>query len=171
MQGRSGRTRLPSSGMWGCFGGGVSQQPAPAPPRRSTAAQHLVQSHPLPLQPWPVKDRTRQGTGPGHFCPKNRSFLGHLFFFLIYLTVLGLGCSTWALCCCKQAFSSCSKRGLLSGQVGSVAVAHGLSCPTAGGILVPGSWIKPVWAGGFLTTGPPGKSLSWAICIPALGLA
>ena len=105
------------------------------------------------------------------FLPKELLFSGPSFFFLIYFTVLGLGCSTWALCCCKQAFSSCSKRGLLSGQVGSVAVAHGLSCPKASGILVPGSGIEPVWAGGFLTTGPPGKSLSWAICIPALGLA
>ena len=99
------------------------------------------------------------------FLPKESLFSGpSFFFFLIYLTVLGLCCSTWALRCCKQAFSSCSKPGLVSGQVGSVAVAHGLSCPTAGGILVPRSGIEPVsptLAGGFLTNGPPGKSLSW----------
>ena len=39
---------------------------------------------------------------------------------------------------------------------------HGLSCPVACGILVPQPGIKPVspaLEGGFLTTGPPGKSL------------
>ena len=42
-----------------------------------------------------------------------------------------------------------------------VVVTHGLSCPAACGILVPGPRIKPmspIQAGGFLTTGPPGKS-------------
>ena len=40
-------------------------------------------------------------------------------------------------------------------------VAYGLSCPAACGILVPGPGIEPVspaFAGGFLTTGPSGKS-------------
>ena len=39
---------------------------------------------------------------------------------------------------------------------------HGLSCSSAYGILVPQSGIKPVSSalqGGFLTTGPPGKSV------------
>ena len=47
-------------------------------------------------------------------------------------------------------------------SVGSVVVAHGLSCSVACGILVPGPGIEPMFlalAGGFLTTGPPEKSL------------
>ena len=43
----------------------------------------------------------------------------------------------------------------------SVVVAQGLSCPVAYGILVPRPGIEPVspaLEGGFLTTGPPGKS-------------
>ena len=42
-------------------------------------------------------------------------------------------------------------------------VAHGLSCCPARGVLLPGPGIKPTSSaleGGFLTTGPPGKSLS-----------
>ena len=47
----------------------------------------------------------------------------------------------------------------------SLVVAHGLSCPTACGILVPWPGITPVsmcpvLEGRFLTTGPPGKSQS-----------
>ena len=44
--------------------------------------------------------------------------------------------------------------------MGSVVVAHGLSCSTACGIF-PGRGLEPVspaLAGGFLTTAPPGKS-------------
>ena len=49
------------------------------------------------------------------------------------------------------------------GAQASLAVAHGLCCPTACGILVPWPGIKPVsmsrvLEGRFLTTGPPGKS-------------
>ena len=82
-------------------------------------------------------------------------------------------------CCCVQAFSSCSKWGLLfvvmlrllilvaslvastgSRHASSVVAAHGLSC------LVHSMWnlrrpetesVSPTLAGGFLTTGPPGK--------------
>ena len=46
--------------------------------------------------------------------------------------------------------------------VGLVVVACGLSCPEACGILVPQAGIEPMspaLEGGFLTTGPPGKSL------------
>ena len=45
--------------------------------------------------------------------------------------------------------------------MGSVVVAHRLSCPVARGILVPGAGLEPVppaLACRFLTTGPPGKS-------------
>ena len=44
----------------------------------------------------------------------------------------------------------------------SVVVPHGLGCPMACGILVPGSEIESVslvLAGGFLTPGPAGKPL------------
>ena len=60
-------------------------------------------------------------------------------------------------------------RGLLSNcgsqaleRVGSVVVACRLSCPVACGTLVPQPGIEPTspaLEGGFLTTGPPGKSL------------
>ena len=77
---------------------------------------------------------------------------------------------------CTQAFSSCGEQGssscswpspLLLWSVDSRACGLRqswcrLSCPMACGILVPGPGIKPLTlalAGGFLTTGPPGKSL------------
>ena len=47
-------------------------------------------------------------------------------------------------------------------DAGSVVAARRLSCPTACGILVPRPGIEPVspaLEGGFLPTGPPGKSL------------
>ena len=59
---------------------------------------------------------------------------------------------------------SCGMRDLSSRPVGSsLVVVRGLSCPVACGILVPRTRIKPVslaLEGGFLTTGPPGKSQS-----------
>ena len=75
------------------------------------------------------------------------SILAFIFIFFIlnflYLFVAALG-----LCCCVQAFSSCSKQGPLSGCsagvlivehrlecAGSVVVAHGLSCPATRGIF------------------------------------
>ena len=48
-------------------------------------------------------------------------------------------------------------------HAGSVVAAHKLSCPEASGISVPWPGIKPMspaLLGRFLTTGPPGKSLS-----------
>ena len=47
-------------------------------------------------------------------------------------------------------------------HLGSVVMAHGLSCPVAWRILVPPPGIEPVslaLEGGFLATGSPGKSL------------
>lgn len=75
------------------------------------------------------------------------SILAFIFIFFLlnflYLFVAALG-----LCCCVQAFSSCSKQGPLSGCsagvlivehrlecAGSVVVAHGLSCPATRGIF------------------------------------
>ena len=60
--------------------------------------------------------------------PEHFSFL-FLILFLI-LTSLSLWCRAQALHCSALDFSSCSTRGL-------VFEAHRLSCPTAGGILVP----------------------------------
>ena len=60
-----------------------------------------------------------------------------------------------------HARSFIAVHGLYSCGAGSVVVAHRLSCYTARGILVPGPGIEPVspaLQGGFLTTGPPGKS-------------
>ena len=48
-------------------------------------------------------------------------------------------------------------------QAGSVVGACGLSCPVTCGILVPRPGMEPtcpLLEGGFLTTGPPGKSLN-----------
>ena len=57
--------------------------------------------------------------------------------------------------------SSCGSRA--PKHLGSVVKAHGLSCSEACGILVPPRGIKlstsPALQGGFLTTGPPEKSL------------
>ena len=55
--------------------------------------------------------------------------------------------------------SSCGMRA--PEHTGSVVAACRLSCPTACGILVPRPGIEPAspaLEGGFLTTGPPGKS-------------
>ena len=56
----------------------------------------------------------------------------------------------------------CGTWGLLLRCAGPVVAARGLSCPAAHGILVPRPGIEPAspaLEGGFLTTGPPGKSL------------
>ena len=71
--------------------------------------------------------------------------LSNLFFFL---AVSGLSCG-------MQDLSQC---------MGSVVVAHGLSCPAACRILAPQAGIKLVSSAlqdRFLTTGPPGESPSF----------
>ena len=60
--------------------------------------------------------------------------------------------------------SSCGARALE--HVGSVVAACGLSCPATCRILVPRPRIEPTspaLEGGFLTTGPPGKSPQQAL--------
>ena len=69
-------------------------------------------------------------------------------FSLFFLAVLGLHCSSWTLSCHVQASTSCSAGTSFCGAWalecrGSVAVAHGLSFPTACGISVPWPGIKP----------------------------
>ena len=80
-----------------------------------------------------------------------------------------------SLHCCLWALSSCSKWGLLSACFllwgllllqspvsrarASVVMVHRLSCPGAGGYFRPEiKPMNPASSGGFLTTGPPGKS-------------
>ena len=81
------------------------------------------------------------------------------FNFYLFLAVLGLWCNTQASCC--GGFSFCRAQAL--GHIGSVVVAHGLSCPAACGMLVPSARTEPMYpalAGGFWATIPPGKSLT-----------
>ena len=92
----------------------------------------------------------------------------------LFLAALGLHCYA-------QAFSSCSELGLLSSCRAQASHCHGFSCCSTQTLrprlsscgtraqLPYGMWdlpepgIKPVFptlAGGFLTTGPPDKSLN-----------
>ena len=78
-----------------------------------------------------------------HTAPKGLLNQKTLFFFF-FLAVLGIPCGAWAL-----------------EHVGFFGVAHGLSCPTARGTLVPHLEIEHAFSaleGRFLTTGTPGKS-------------
>ena len=90
-----------------------------------------------------------------------------------------LRCSTWALSgfgawalelagsvVVALRLSSCGAQA--PDHTGSVVAVRGLSCPTAFGTLVPQPVIKPAspaLEGGFLTTGPPGKSYSLLLII------
>ena len=102
------------------------------------------------------------------------------FFFFFCLRQSGLGCklgifiASRGLLVVAHRLSSCGAQA--PERLGSIvcdtcalqlwppcsAVAvHGLSCPAACGILVPRPGIEPAspaLEGGFLTTGPPGKS-------------
>ena len=95
--------------------------------------------------------------------PGQSVYFSFLFFFLIYFIYLaasGLSCSTRDLHCNMRDLSL-QHTGSSSPRAGSVVVAHGLSCHAACGILVPRPGIEPespALEGGFLTTGPPGKS-------------
>ena len=103
-----------------------------------------------------------------------------LFFFLPDLLFIYSFLAALHPHCCVQTFSSCSEWGLLFAVVWGLLVAeaslvaeHGLQasgpCTCGAWALLlcgmsglPGPGIKPVCpplAGGFLTTGPPGKSL------------
>ena len=68
-------------------------------------------------------------------------------YFYLFLTALGVSCSTQDLSLRRTGFS--------------LFVVRGLSCPMECGILVPQSGIEPTslaLEGRFLTTGPRGKS-------------
>ena len=83
-------------------------------------------------------------------------------FIYIFLAVSGLGCSMRGLLLWHAGSSlQCEGFPLVVAQAGSGVEAHGLHCPVTCGILVPRPGIKPMCPaleGGFLTTGPPGKS-------------
>ena len=93
-------------------------------------------------------------------------------------------------CCCPWAFSNCGEQGLLPSRgaglllaVASLVAEHGLydaqaSTVAALGLSSCGSWaqlpcgmwnlpgpgiesVSPALAGGFLSTGPPGKPTLW----------
>ena len=103
----------------------------------------------------------------------------------LYLAVLVLHCYTRAFSSCGEwgllytcsvwgfsllVVSLVSEHGLFQSTQTSVNVTRGLSCSMVCGILVPRPEIEPAspaLQGGFLATGPPGKSLiscsnSWA---------
>ena len=75
------------------------------------------------------------------------------------------GCGARAPDCMGSAVFG--MRALSLRCMSSIAVAHGLSCPVACGILVPQLGIEPaspaLEGGGFSTTGPPGKSQNYFI--------
>ena len=100
--------------------------------------------------------------------------------FYNYLFLMALG-----LCCCVQAFSSCSKQGLPSSCGAQASYCNGFSCCQAWALgcmcfssystwtqflcsmwHLPGPGIEPmspVLAGGLSTSGPPGKSKKFFI--------
>jgi len=122
------------------------------------------------LCPW---DSPGKNTGVGcHFLLHFKYYLVIILTFslsllmCIYLAVSSLVCGTQDPHCVTWDLSlRCTdslvvEHGLQSAQA-SLAGAHGLSYSGACGILVPRPGIKPVspaLQGGFLTTGPPGKS-------------
>ena len=93
-----------------------------------------------------------------------------LIFIYVFLAVSGLSCSMRDLLLwCAGSSLRCEGFSLVVAQAGSVVEAHGLHCPATCGILVPRPGIKPkspALEGGFLTTGPPGKSLHLFLKFP-----
>ena len=114
----------------------------------------------------------QEGSGDKSQIHSNLIFELFLFLCIVLLGALGL-------CCSALAFSSCGEQGLLSSEDVAAPQCRGFSCCRAQGLgtgaqqlwhmgLVAllhvessGPGIKPVFpalAGGFLTTGPPGKA-------------
>ena len=69
---------------------------------------------------------------------------------MIFFYLIVAGSLLWGM-----AFSSCEAWGLLAVVLTFLVATQQLSCPTTCGILVPTS---PALEGGFLSTGPLGKS-------------
>ena len=91
-----------------------------------------------------------------------------LFFLYNFFFLVALG-----LCCCMWAFSSCDERGLLLAVMPLLCRAQALAC----GLSSRGTWtwllrgmwnlpgpgvepVSPALAGGHLSTGQPGESIS-----------
>ena len=115
-------------------------------------------------------------------CMKTGSWDFIFMYVGIYLFIYGL----LGLCCCTWAFSSCGKHGLVSSCWMWASHCGGLSCCRAWALgcvglsscntqvqlphnmwrtLIPGPGIEamsPALPGGFLTTGPVGKSKTWS---------
>ena len=113
---------------------------------------------------------TLRGPNAYHTLTKILTFIGNIYYNIIqiifiicvFLAVLGL--------CCWAGFSLVSVLQLLTAVAslvpehrlqssGSVVVTHQLSCSEGWGIKLE----SPALAGGFLCTGPPGKSLSLSL--------
>ena len=89
-------------------------------------------------------------------------FPNSLHSFLVYLTMLGLSCSTQDLHCIMQDLSLWGTDSLVV-VLSLSSWGTWLSCSAVCGILVPQSGVEPLCPalqGGHLTTGPPGKSPS-----------
>ena len=100
-------------------------------------------------------------------------------YFILVMAAPGLRCCVWAFSCGKQGYSlwcvgfllpwlllsqrtgwrCAGSAGVVHGlqNAGSVVVLLGRSCPVACGISTDQGG-SPALAGGFLSTGPPGKS-------------
>ena len=101
------------------------------------------------------------GPGESMYCIlttlTNKSFIEIILFFShnsILVVLFGSGE-------CEMGCFWGAVLGLHCGMWASVVAVCGLSCPTAHGILVPQPGIEPTspaLEGGFLTTGPPGRS-------------
>ena len=80
------------------------------------------------------------------------------------MTAPGLSCGMWGLCCIMQHLSLWHMDSLVvAHQLSSCGTWH-MGCPTVHGILVsqPGTEpSSPALYGGFLDSGPPGKSSSF----------
>ena len=96
-----------------------------------------------------------------------------VFFNLKFLAAPGLPCCVWAfssfsdwglLSICSWRASHCSgfscSRTPALGHLGFSICGHSLSCPAECGFILGSSWAL---AGGFLTTGPPGKSCVYSL--------
>ena len=140
-----------TAGMSG--GGTLKQEDIPcrcSPPPTKTGTQH---QHP-PTSKEERSERRSWLLETTQVAEIRRAlFFLHSVYLFVCLAALGLSCNTRHLRCIVWDLSL--------QHTDSLVVVHGLSCSKAYGILVPRPGIKPkclALLGGFLTTGPPGKS-------------
>ena len=85
-----------------------------------------------------------------------------MFYLFVCLAVLALSCGTWDLCCIMRDLS----QPVCALHAGFCLAVHGLGCPVACGVLVPGPRLEatsPALADGSLITRAPGKS-HFSVC-------